>query len=274
MSDEDLELLKRKISREQRARQEAEKLLEAKSRELYQRNQSLEQEISERERIERDLADKADALTRSNDELQQFAYVASHDLQAPLRNIVSFSRLLHDQCGDQLSENGREFLEFIRGGAMSMHALINDLLNLSRVETRGGELNRVSLSSVMDSVLAGLKTDLENSNAEIEFAELPEVLGDSSQLQQLLANLIGNAIKFVADGQQPRVAIATKESATEWLFSIKDNGIGIGNEHLSRIFVIFRRLHAPDEYPGTGIGLAICKKIVERHGGKIWATRG
>lgn len=267
MSEDALELLRRKIAREQRARREAETLLEAKSRELYQRNQRLEEEIAERQRIERDLADQAAALARSNDELQQFAYVASHDLQAPLRNIVSFSRLLQDQCGDQLDENGQEFLGFISAGAKSMHALINDLLDLSRVETRGREFAPVRLGQVVEAVRDDLRTDIQTTGAEWVVGELPQVWGDESQLKQLLANLITNAMKFVPAGQRPRVEISTREQGDEWQISIQDNGIGIDAAHLEKIFVIFRRLHTQDEYPGTGIGLAICKKIVERHGG-------
>lgn len=270
MSADETELLRRKLERERTARKEAEALLEAKSRELYVRNEALRQEIGVREQVEQDLADKASKLARSNEELQEFAYVASHDLQAPLRNILAFSRLLVKECGDRLGPDAEEFLGFIEEGAQSMHALINDLLNLSRVETQGGEKRPVDVTKLIDSIASKMSDEIKECGAELDYANLPEVNADETQLRQLLGNLIDNAIKFQPPGRAPKVTVSANELDGVWCFCVSDNGIGIEPAHQERIFVIFRRLHTQDEYPGTGIGLAICKKIVERHDGKMW----
>jgi light-regulated signal transduction histidine kinase (bacteriophytochrome) len=270
MSVSDIELLQRKLERERAARKQAEQLLEQKSRELFQRNEALREEVQRRELTEAALAAKADDLARSNGELQQFAYVASHDLQAPLRNIVSFSRILTERYAGALDAEGREFLGFVREGAMSMHGLINDLLDLSRVETRGGQFVQCDLNRVLDDAMEVLELELEPTRARVEYSGLPSLQADPLQLQKLFENLISNAVKFQTAGQQPVVRITARMEAHECRIEVLDNGIGIEARHLDQIFVIFRRLHTVDKYPGTGIGLAICRKIIDRHGGRIW----
>ena len=216
-----------------------------------------------------ELAERARDLERSNMELQQFAYVASHDLQEPLRTIASFTQLLAKRYADKLDDKAREFIAFAVDGSKRMQTLINDLLSFSRVGTQGRPLVPVSTDAVLDAVLKNLKRGIEESRAIITRDPLPVVLADELQLSQLLQNLIGNALKFRRD-DTIRVHIGAARTATGWNISVGDNGIGVAPEHSERIFVIFQRLHTKTQYPGTGIGLAICKKIAERHGGRIW----
>ena len=208
-------------------------------------------------------------LQRSNTDLQQFAYVASHDLQEPLRTIASFTQLLAKRYGDKLDDKAREFIAFAVDGSKRMQTLINDLLSFSRVGTQGRSLVPVSTDAVLDAVLKNLKRSIEESRAIITRDPLPVVLADELQLSQIMQNLIGNAIKFRRDGAAI-VHIGAEQTPTGWNISVRDNGIGVAPEHSERIFVIFQRLHARGEYPGTGIGLAVCRRIVERHGGRIW----
>jgi light-regulated signal transduction histidine kinase (bacteriophytochrome) len=235
-------------------------------------NADLERKVAERTA---ELAERAKDLERSNMELQQFAYVASHDLQEPLRTIASFTQLLAKRYGDKLDDKAREFIAFAVDGSKRMQTLINDLLSFSRVGTQGRSLVPVSTDAVLDAVLKNLKRGIEESRAIITRDPLPMVLADELQLSQILQNLIGNAIKFRRN-QAATVHIGAERTATGWNISVRDNGIGVAPEHNDRIFVIFQRLHTKTQYPGTGIGLAICKKIAERHGGRIWveATPG
>jgi signal transduction histidine kinase len=242
---------------EQRSRVEAEvRLL----------NAELEKRVEERTR---QLAERAKDLETSNQELQQFAYVASHDLQEPLRTISSFTQLLAKRYQDKLDDNAREFIHFAVDGCKRMQTLINDLLAFSRVGTQGKPLDPVDCDAVLNRVLRTLKIAIEESRVAITRDPLPKVLADEIQLSQLLQNLIGNAIKFRGK-DTPRVHISATQEGALWKISVQDNGIGIAPEHNERIFVIFQRLHTKMQYPGTGIGLAICKKIAERHGGRIW----
>lgn len=230
-------------------------------------NTELEQKVAERTA---ELAQRAKDLERSNLELQQFAYVASHDLQEPLRTIASFTQLLAKRYNDKLDDKAREFIAFAVDGSKRMQTLINDLLSFSRVGTpQGKELFPVRMDAVLDAVLKNLKRAIEESGAVITRDPLPTVLADEVQLGQLVQNLIGNAIKFRRE-VTPKVHIGAERNGTGWNISVRDNGIGIAQEHNDRIFVIFQRLHTRTQYPGTGIGLAVCKKIVERHGGQIW----
>ena len=227
----------------------------------------------ERKRMEEALADKARELERSNQELEQFAYVASHDLQEPLRMISSYTQLLARRYADKLDADGHEFVKFAVDGATRMQALINDLLTYSRVGTKAKAFAAVDTAEVMQRVLKNLEVAIQESQARITVDQLPVVTGDATQLTQLFQNLVGNAIKF--RGEPPPVIRisafrATNDGPTCWQFAVRDQGIGIESQHFERIFVIFQRLHSRDEYPGTGIGLAVCKKIVERHGGQIW----
>ncbi len=234
--------------------------------EVRQLNADLERKVADRTA---ELAERAKDLERSNMELQQFAYVASHDLQEPLRTIASFTQLLAKRYGDKLDDKAREFIAFAVDGSKRMQTLINDLLSFSRVGTQGSPLVPVSSDAVLDSVLKNLKRGIEESRSIITRDPLPLVLADEVQLSQIMQNLIGNAIKFRRDGAAI-VHIGAERTATGWNISVRDNGIGVAPEHHDRIFVIFQRLHTKTQYPGTGIGLAICKKIAERHGGRIW----
>jgi signal transduction histidine kinase len=208
-------------------------------------------------------------LERSNQELQQFAYVASHDLTEPLRMVVSYLELLTGRAREKLGDEEREFIGYAVDGARRMQTLIQDLLAYARVDTRGRPLEPTDCERVLQSVLSNLKVAIEESHTVIEHDQLPKVQGDVVQLTQVFQNLIGNAIKFHGKAE-PRIFIGAKRDNGNWVFQIKDNGIGIDPKNFPRIFILFQRLHTRQEYPGTGMGLAICKKIIERHGGKIW----
>jgi len=210
-------------------------------------------------------------LERSNKELEQFAYVASHDLQEPLRMVSSYTQLLERRYGDKLDEKGRKFVDFAVDGAIRMQQLINDLLEFSRVSTRGKPLKPVDVNRVLNTVKLNLSVAIRESDAIVTNDQLPTVMADETQLVQLLQNLVGNAIKFrPAPPARPQVHVSAQVGETECVFAVRDNGIGIAPEYFERIFVIFQRLHAKSDYPGTGIGLAVCRRIVERHGGRIW----
>ncbi|MCP2606550.1 ATP-binding protein [Candidatus Aminicenantes bacterium AC-708-I09] len=228
-----------------------------------------QREILERKKAEEKLKKTAEALERSNKELQHFAYIASHDLQEPLRMVASFVQLLAKRYKGKLGPDADEFIKYAVEGANRMQKMINDLLLYSRVETRGKPFIPTDCEKVLEKVIANLKVSIEERGAIVTHDELPIVMADESQLIQLFQNLISNAIKF-CDKKTPRIHISVNKKNDEWVFSVKDNGIGIDPEYKDRIFQIFQRLHLRDEYPGTGIGLAICKKIVERHGGRIW----
>jgi signal transduction histidine kinase len=222
------------------------------------------------------LDEQAEELRRSNAELEQFAYVASHDLQEPLRKVASFCQLLEKRYGDKLDERGTEYIGFAVDGAKRMQMLINDLLTFSRVGRLNSTHIDTPLDDALDTALANLSTAIEESHAQIvrPASALPTVDGDPTLLAMLWQNLIGNAMKFRRDGVDPRIVIEARPPTGadnhDWLFSVTDNGIGIADDFAEKVFVIFQRLHGRDEYSGTGIGLAICKKIVEHHGGSIW----
>jgi signal transduction histidine kinase len=207
-------------------------------------------------------------LERSNAELEQFAYVASHDLQEPLRAVGGFVELLQMRYQNQLDEKADSYIGFAVDGVNRMHHLINDLLAYSRVETLGTDFSKVDCNQAVDEAVKNLTTTIASSAAKVTRQQLPSLTADYMQMVQLFQNLVSNAIKFRRD-QPPRVQISAVRS-DDWVFSVQDNGIGIDPKYADRIFVIFQRLHHRDEYPGTGIGLAICKRIVERHGGRIW----
>ena len=229
----------------------------------------LNAELDVSDRIRRSLDEQADDLRRSNQELEQFAYVASHDLQEPLRKIASFCQLLQRRYGDQLDERADQYIGFAVDGAERMQKLINDLLAFSRVGRihQGKEL--VSLESCLAAALSSLELAVEESGAEITHERLPEVSGDTTQLTLLLQNLLSNAIKFRRPEQTPRVALTAQRTDGHWELAVTDNGIGVATDFTERVFLIFQRLHTKDAYPGSGIGLAMCRKIVEFHGGDI-----
>ena len=208
-------------------------------------------------------------LERSNKELEQFAYVASHDLQEPIRMISSYTQLLEEKYRDRLDEKANKFIGYIVDGANRMNKLIQDLLTFSRITTRGGVIEVTEMGSVLENVVANCRTIIEESGANINYGKLPAVLADSSQILQLFQNLISNAIKFRSE-KIPEIIIEATIIDGQHLFSVRDNGIGIEQKYSEKIFTIFQRLHTREEYPGTGIGLALCKRIIERHGGRIW----
>ncbi len=211
----------------------------------------------------------AEDLNRSNQELEQFAYVASHDLQEPLRMITGYTQLLSKRYKGKLDQSADEFMGFVVDGAKRMQVLINDLLTYSRVGTRGKEVAPTDCALVLDKTLEGLRVAIQESGAVVTAEPLPVVMGDETQLGQLFQNLIGNAIKY-RDHEPPAIHVSCQRENEVWRFAVADNGIGIDPQHAERIFQVFQRLHTREEYSGTGIGLAVCKKIVERHGGKIW----
>lgn len=226
-------------------------------------------DITPRKRVEEALAQKTAELERSNAELEQFAYIASHDLQEPLRMVTSYIQLIEESYRDQLDAEGQEFLHYAVDGATRMKTLINDLLQYSRVGRLGKELTPTDTEKVLRRVLTNLQIAIEENHATVTHDPLPEVMADDVQLEQVIQNLIGNAIKFHGN-VYPVVHIRARREGNVWLFSVCDNGIGIDPRHYERIFLIFQRLHPREKYPGTGIGLAICKRVIERHGGKIW----
>jgi PAS domain S-box-containing protein len=226
-------------------------------------------DVTDRKRAEEELANRAEELARSNAELEQFAYVASHDLQEPLRMVSSYTQLLARRYKGSLDKDADEFIAYAVEGAQRMQALIQDLLAFSRVGTKGKPFEEFGASEAVEAALANLHVAVKESQANVVVGDLPAVKADRGQFVQLFQNLIGNAIKFRGEGP-PEVRVAAKRHGREWVFSVRDNGIGIDPAYLDRIFIVFQRLHTRKEYPGTGIGLAIGKKIVARHGGRIW----
>ncbi len=263
-------LVYRAIQQETKDRRQAEASLKQLNEELEDRVQSRTTELEEANVN----------LLHSNRELEQFAYVASHDLQEPLRAVNSYAQLLTRKYQGNLDAKADKYLGYIMEGATRMQQLINDLLEFSRVGTRGKHLQPTDCEGVLSQVLDNLKVAILESRTRVTHDPLPMIVGDEIQLIQLFQNLIGNAIKFrrVGDSlaesdsvpEPPRVHVKAVPRDHEWVFSVEDNGIGMEAEYFERIFTIFQRLHSRAEYPGTGIGLAVCKKIVERHGGRIW----
>jgi PAS domain S-box-containing protein len=226
-------------------------------------------DITQRKTVENELVITMDKLKQSNAELEQFAYVASHDLQEPLRMVASYVQLLERRYKGKLDSDADEFINYAVDGANRMRGLIDDLLTYSRVSRLGKPFEPVDLEATMEIVLSNLQASIRDANAVITHDKLPNIIADSGQLAQLFQNLIGNAIKFHGK-EPPHIHVSVKSQETEYLFSVKDNGIGIDPQYFDRLFKIFQRLHTKQEYPGSGIGLVICKKIVERHGGRIW----
>jgi chemotaxis family two-component system sensor kinase Cph1 len=233
-------------------------------------------EITERKRAEEEvrklhaeLERRAAELARSNADLEQFAYVASHDLQEPLRMVAAYTQLLGERYRGRLDPDADKFIAYATEGALRMQALIQDLLVFSRVGRAGAARGRVDCNAAMEEVLLGLGPTIHESGAVVTHGALPVVWADRSQIVQVLQNLVGNAIKFHGQGL-PVISVQAEKTGGQWLFSVSDNGIGIAPESAQSIFTVFQRLHTRAEYPGNGIGLAICKKIVERYGGKIW----
>ena len=232
---------------------------------LYDLQRRLEQRVAERTA---ELAGLGERLQRSNEELQAFAYTASHDLQEPLRMITSYLRLLSRRYRGRLDLDADEFIDFAVDGAKRMAAMIDGLLEYARVESRGHSFAVIDLEGVLAEVLASLSLAMKESGAEVSHGALPTVAADAVQMQRLFQNLIGNALKFRSD-RPPRVRVEASRIEAEWEISVADNGIGIPSHQTERIFKLFQRLHTREVHPGTGIGLGVCKRIVERHGGRI-----
>ena len=247
-----------------------EELVAARTAELMQANEQLKVDIAARKQAEYKLDLKAQELARSNEELGRFAYVASHDLQEPLRMVASFTQLLARRYKGKLDADADEFIGFAVDGATRMQQLIQDLLSYSRVTTKGKALKLTESRIACENAVKNLGGAIRDSGAKLTLGTLPQVQADTTQLTQVFQNLIGNAIKYCRGGQSPEIKVVATKDGADWVFSVQDNGIGIEPQYFERIFQMFQRLHTRNEYSGTGIGLTICRKIVERHGGRIW----
>ncbi len=263
-------------------REKGERILHTKKIPVYDQHGKprfllgISEDITERKRAQEKLEHQARALerqaqelARSNAELQQFAYVASHDLQEPLRKVASYTQLLERRYKGKLDQDADEFIHYIVDGANRMRNLIQDLLAYARVGSQGDSLAAADANQLVDQAIANVELAIKESGGTVTRGELPRVHADKTQFVQLVQNLLSNAIKFRGK-EPPRVHVAAERTGGEWTFSVEDNGIGLDMQFAEKIFAIFQRLHGRGEYPGTGIGLAICKKIVERHGGRIW----
>jgi light-regulated signal transduction histidine kinase (bacteriophytochrome) len=226
-------------------------------------------DITDRKRAEAKLHQAAEELTRSNNELQQFAYIVSHDLQEPLRTIAGFLGLLERKLGDGQDTEAREYMQYILDGGQRMQQMIADLLAYARVGAKDGKREPIALREPLDRALEMLRASIDQSAATIHVEDLPTVRADAAQWTQVFQNLIGNAIKFRSE-RPLEIRIGARRDGSDWLLWVKDNGIGMSPEYRERIFEVFQRLHSRKQYPGSGIGLAICKKVVQRHGGRIW----
>lgn len=238
-------------------------------KQLKEQNALFQQEIMIRQQTEQALQKANQELAKSNAELEQFAYVTSHDLQAPLATIVSYAQLLQQSYESKLDNQANEYINYIVNGCSRMQDLIEDLLAYSRVEKNQKTFSVVDINNIIDTACSNLQSTIHRNHATIIYHNLPTVMGDSSQLLQLFQNLIDNSIKYRRE-EPPKIEISVEPKENEYLFIVKDNGIGIDSKYFEKIFQIFQRLHSSQEYSGTGIGLAICQKIVELHGGRIW----
>ncbi|WP_339102430.1 ATP-binding protein [Haloterrigena salinisoli] len=237
-------------------------LAKTQALEVKRRNRELQE-------VKRRLEETNSELEASNERLEQFAYAASHDLQEPLRMITSYLTLVEDRYGDELDQDGREFIAYAVDGAERMREMIEGLLEYSRVETQGDPFEPVDLESVFADVRRDLELRLEEHDATVEIGTLPRVEGDGRQLRQLFQNLLSNAVEYSGD-EPPRIRVTAEQNGTRWTVSVSDNGIGIDPDDQERIFRVFQRLHGREEHDGTGLGLALCRRIVERHDGEIW----
>jgi PAS domain S-box-containing protein len=233
---------------------------------------SVVEEITERKRADEALGRATAELTRSNRDLEQFAYVASHDLQEPLRMVAGYLQLLSERYRGRLDEKADKFIGYAVDGAERMSGLIRDLLDYSRLNSRGEQFQKTSAEEALCFALKNLASAVEKSGAAIHYDPLPMVRADKSQLRQLFQNLIGNAVKFQSPDRAAQIEVSAKEESSFWHFTVADNGIGFDEKYVDKMFLIFQRLQGRGKFPGTGIGLAICKRIIERHGGEIWAN--
>lgn len=234
-------------------------------------SEELESKMQQLKQSESSLLKRTEELARSNRELEQFAYVASHDLQEPIRMVSSFLQLLEKNLGENLDKESKEYLDFAVDGSVRMKHMINDLLAYSRILAGDQKFEQTDIATLLEDVIDNLHENITESGAKIVFEDMPRAFVDKIKLTRLFQNLIANAIKFRDKGTAPRIFVKCEQRPAEYLFSVKDNGIGIKKEYLEKIFIIFQRLNSREEYPGTGIGLAECRKIVDLHHGNIWA---
>lgn len=227
-------------------------------------------DVTHLRRVERELREKADALIRSNSDLERFASAASHDLQEPLRMVISYLGLIERRYKTQLDSDAQEFITYAVDGATRMQQMIEALLEYARLNNNTKPFSPISCADVVRDVLQNLTVAITENQATVEAHDLPNVIGNRPQLTLLFQNLIGNALKFHADNVTPHVKISAYREGKMWVFGVADNGIGIKPRYQEKIFMLFQRLHTREEYPGTGMGLALCQRIVERHGGRIW----
>jgi len=246
-----------------------EEILKEHTEGIEKLNNQLKKELAEKEKAEKELMKSLEDAERSNKDLEQFAYSASHDLQEPLRMVASYTQLLEKRYKDNLDDDAKDFIKYAVSGATRMQQLIDGLLSYSRIQTRGNPFQPTDCNSVVKQAISNLQIRIGEIHAIIESDDLPTVNADEIQLVRLFQNLVSNALKFQRN-EIPRIQISASRQGNKWMFSLSDNGIGIDSNNKDRIFVIFQRLHGEEEYPGTGMGLAICKRIVERHGGQIW----
>ena len=281
-------LVEKRVNEVLRKQKNAKELLEAKKLRVEELNQKIGQLENTNEKLSTYISKLEDSiksqneiheerlkkvtnnLNRSNEEFQQFAYVTSHDLQEPLRTIASFTQLLAKRYKNKIDEDSDEFMDYIVDASMRMQQMIKDLLQYSRVVSRGKVFKPTNAAEIIEYTISSLKTQIEDEDVEITYDKLPKVTADSGQLLRLFQNLVENAIKFRQFAVQPKIHISCRAHDNEYVFSVADNGIGIEEQYFDRIFTIFQRLHTKEEYEGTGIGLSVAKRIVERHGGRIW----
>jgi len=231
---------------------------------------SISRDITERKESERQLKETIAELQRSNEELQSFAYITSHDLQEPLRTIASYAQLIERRYKGKLDSDADDFIEYMVDGAKRMKSMIQGLLDYSRVGTKGNEFKEFKSQDVLDYALSNLESAVTEHNAEITVDPLPVIYADEDQIARVFQNLIGNALKFSREGVKPEIHISAREKDKEYVFSVSDNGIGMEEQYTNHIFEVFKRLHSIDEYQGAGIGLAIVKRIIDRHEGRVW----
>jgi len=267
---EDITLRKQAEETLKKAHAELEKRVQERTAELAALNEELRKEIEARKQAERMLELKANELARSNADLEQFAYSVSHDLREPLHVVAGFLRLLAKRCQGKIDSKGQEYIDHAIKSVQRMEQMIDDILSYSRISTRGKEFELTDCNHVLDQVLEDLKLAIEESGVSITREPLPTVMADAGQLARVFQNLLGNAIKFRSD-RPLKIRVGAERLGDHWRFFVQDNGIGMCSKDCERIFFLFERLHDKSKYPGTGIGLAICKRIIERHGGRIWA---
>lgn len=232
--------------------------------------QKIEETVHREKQLNEQLEEQARELKATNKELENFASVASHDLKEPLRMIRSFMELLQKRYADDLDENARQYIHFAVDGSKRMTNLINDLLEFSRVGRIYTEFEEINMQDLLDEIVLHYKPQIEESGAEINIGEMPVIEAEPTSMKLIFQNLISNAIKYQKEGASPKIDIQSSETESDWKFSISDNGIGIPDEYKEQVFQLFKRLHSVDEFPGSGMGLATCKKIIEQHGGTIW----